>query len=146
MSKPANEIKSVLRFSNYIVNEAHFIINENFQGNGTSIPIDFDVKNDIEYEADKKSANVTLTVKIFDKMKDKNYPFYFEVKLTGFFQVENAEIPEEKMLIESNAIAILFPYIRALISSYTANSNVSPLILPPINVVKFMKKKHAMTS
>ncbi|TSJ59961.1 hypothetical protein FPQ13_12760 [Allobacillus salarius] len=33
------------------------------------------------------------------------------------------------------------PYVRSLITTYTSNSNVPPLILPPINVVKMMEDK-----
>lgn len=40
-----------------------------------------------------------------------------------------------------NAVAILFPYVRALISSYTANANVTPLVLPPINVNQLLRNK-----
>ena len=36
-------------------------------------------------------------------------------------------------------MAILFPYIRALVSTFTANANVPPLILPPINVVNLIE-------
>ena len=38
-----------------------------------------------------------------------------------------------------NAIAILYPYVRALISTYTANANINPLILPAINVNKLIE-------
>jgi protein-export chaperone SecB len=140
MSKPAEDIKSILRFSNYVVNEIHFVRNEEYKKTD-SIPIEFDIEKDIKIFNDTNSANVTLDVKVFDQANEKNYPFYFRVKMTGFFQVENVETEEEKTLVETNAIAILFPYIRALISSFTANANVSPLILPPINVVRYLQNE-----
>ena len=36
--------------------------------------------------------------------------------------------------LDSNAIAILYPYIRSIVSVYTSSINVPPLILPVINV------------
>lgn len=45
---------------------------------------------------------------------------------------------QKEELTTKNTVAILFPYIRALVSNYTANANVPPLILPPINVSKIL--------
>ncbi|MCI5715829.1 MAG: protein-export chaperone SecB [Bacteroidales bacterium] len=36
----------------------------------------------------------------------------------------------------SNSIAILFPYMRAFISTISLQANVSPLILPTLNMTK----------
>ena len=44
---------------------------------------------------------------------------------------------------EANAIAILFPYIRAIISTYTANANVAPVIIPPMNINVYLRKKYS---
>ena len=38
-------------------------------------------------------------------------------------------------------VAILYPYARALVSTYTSNANIAPLILPTINVNQFLKNK-----
>lgn len=43
---------------------------------------------------------------------------------------------------EANAIAILFPYIRAIVSTYTAHANIVPVILPPMNINAYLKKKN----
>ena len=37
-------------------------------------------------------------------------------------------------MLNQNCLAILFPYLRALISSYTALANVSPILIPAINI------------
>ncbi|HDV6065568.1 TPA: protein-export chaperone SecB, partial [Staphylococcus pseudintermedius] len=36
------------------------------------------------------------------------------------------------------AIAILFPYLRSLISDVTSKGSRAPIILPPINVHEFL--------
>ena len=59
----------------------------------------------------------------------------YKVNLTGYFMVDGCE-PET---LKANAIAILYPYVRAIISTYTANANITPLILPTINVNKLIK-------
>ena len=63
-----------------------------------------------------------------------------EMEVVGFFSISN--VSEEQIEnFKPNAVAILFPYVRALISSYTANANVTPLILPPINVNQLLRSK-----
>lgn len=53
------------------------------------------------------------------------------------------EIGDEKLQnFETNAIAILFPYMRAIISTYTANANLAPVILPPMNINAYLKRKN----
>lgn len=42
------------------------------------------------------------------------------------------EIPE---FFYGNSIAILFPYIRSMVSTVTLQANVQPLILPTLNLV-----------
>lgn len=128
-------LKSALIFNKYVVDKVSFIRNENY---------DFEQKTNINFSIDKdvkKSENkmqITLNTKIFENAKKNNYPFEMEVQITGFFLVEN----ENGIDFEPNAIAILYPYIRAIVSTYTANANVNALILPPINVNKLFDKKN----
>ena len=41
---------------------------------------------------------------------------------------------------EANAIAIMYPYLRAIVSTYTASANIAPVILPAINVNAMLKR------
>ena len=69
------------------------------------------------------------------------------VCVIGIFETDN-DIDDQlkEDLAEINSVAILFPYVRALVSNYTALANVSPLILPPINVIKYMEEKKKESS
>jgi preprotein translocase subunit SecB len=140
-SNETKEFKNALGFSNYVVNEIHFVLNDNFKKPEQPIPLLFDMNKKIVFDENNNSATLTLFVTVFENAKENNFPFQFDLTLTGFFQVENLQNQVERNMIETNAIAILFPYIRALISSYTANANIKPLILPPVNIVKYMKDK-----
>lgn len=44
-------------------------------------------------------------------------------------------------LLKINATAILFPYLRSIISSITANSGFQTLVLPVINVHKMLEQQ-----
>lgn len=136
MEKQAKEVSSGLRFINYVVNRIEFYNNEYYDED--QVKVDFHIAKEIEYMDDEDNTIfVTLDVKIFDNAKEKNYPFSMNISMTGIFEIDN--IDKRTMFAEVNAIAILFPYLRAIVSTYTANANVTPLILPPINVVKLIQ-------
>lgn len=133
-------IKSLLVFKNYIVNEVTYKANFEFSGRD-SVTIDFDIENSTKIEGNNTFL-LELVVTVFPNAEIKDYPFYIKVVMTGVFEIDLETTDNtKKSFIERNAIAILFPYIRALLSVYTSNANVGTLILPPINVVKYLEEK-----
>lgn len=134
-----NKITSSLRFDNYIVDKVYFKNNQKYEGD--EISLDFSVFPDITVSDDKEKMVVELTVNIFDDAVEKNYPFEMSVTVIGFYSMH---APGEDILkYKKNAIAILYPYIRAIVSSYTANANINPLLLPAINVNKLIEVQEA---
>jgi preprotein translocase subunit SecB len=81
---------------------------------------------------------IKLYTKVFGNSEIKNYPFEIEVAITGYFDISENE---GNIDFEPNAIAILYPYIRAIISTYTSSANVMPVILPAINVNAVLKNQ-----
>ncbi len=138
-----NNIKSSLKFIDYVVDKVEFYNNKGFDGDSIKISLDLDSKVNF-YDNEDNSFEVTISAKIFDDAINKGYPFSMNVSLTGFFELENIDIDKKEIFAEKNAVTILFPYLRSLVSTYTANSNVDPLILPPINVVKYIEQKHGL--
>lgn len=127
-----DKFKSKLIFNKYIVKEILFEQNEKFKEK--PVEIKFKVNKNTSYDKDKMI--VDLGVEIFEK-NDK-YPFYMTVVVRGIFSIENND---ERINFEPNAIAILYPYIRSIVSTYTSQANVMPLILPIINVNKLLEDK-----
>ncbi|WP_319504908.1 protein-export chaperone SecB [Bacteroides graminisolvens] len=75
----------------------------------------------------------TLTTKITNDNSSMN----IEVKAVGFFEFDKSlsnELLQD--FFQKNAPAILFPYVRAYISTLTGLSGVAPLILPTLNLSK----------
>lgn len=132
----SKEIKSNLIFRGYIVDEVFFKINEDFD-NSETVKIDFDIDDKVEFDNESSQMSVELKLEVFKEMKKNNYPFSINVTLTGLFKTNGDNIE----VFRPNAIAILYPYLRSIVSTYTANSNVSTLILPPINVIKYIESK-----
>lgn len=131
-------IKSALKFINYIVDTIEF--NTNFDFSGKDKDIDFDINSDCTFEDDNFILSLELTV--FPNAEKNDYPFTMRAKIIGLFEVEHGiQETTKKDFAERNSIAILFPYLRALVSVYTSNANIGNLILPPINVVKYLEDK-----
>lgn len=129
--------KSSLRFIDYYVDEVQFYNNKLFEER--SVELDFQISHSIEYTEDKNNTFfVTLNIVVFDNAEENNYPFTISVSITGIFQTNIENVDSIKNFAEINSIAILFPYLRSIVSTYTANANIQPLILPPINVVNMI--------
>ena len=126
------EIKSELKFMNYIVDSVEFKNNVNFEGDETSL----DFKPSVEFDIEENELLVFLTIDVFHNAEQNNYPFEISVRVVGYFKLFNTENVEK---YKANAVAVLFPYVRAIISTYTAAANVNPLILPTVNINKILE-------
>lgn len=128
------KIESVLRFDKYIVEEVAFKLNSNFNPTDDKLKVNFSISRSVEHKENGQMI-VELRVNIFEKANEKNYPFEMMVQLKGFFTVSDSNIN-----LEANAVAILYPYIRSIVSMYTSSINVPPLILPVINVNAYIEQ------
>lgn len=133
-----SNVKSSLKFKNYIVENIEF--NTNFKYSGKDRDIDFDIDSNYEFEGN--SFILHLGIVIFPEAEKNDYPFTMQIRLIGLFEVDSSENEKTKVdFAEKNSIAILFPYLRTLTSIYSINANVGTLILPPINVIRYLDNK-----
>ncbi|MDA3732881.1 protein-export chaperone SecB [Niameybacter massiliensis] len=135
----SSNIISKLRFINYVVNKVEFYMNPEFEGDCATL--DFKVDKEIAFLEDAENTTlVTLKADIFPNASKQNYPFSMKLEITGFFEIENGTSDyEARILAEKNAISILFPYLRAMVTTYSCNANVEPIIIPPINIHKLVE-------
>ncbi|WP_288326633.1 protein-export chaperone SecB [uncultured Clostridium sp.] len=133
-----SDIKSKLVFEDYIVEKVE--LNANLECDKDDIDIKFDIDSDVNF-VNENDFLLNLSVEIFKDAKKNNFPFSLSVMLTGIFSIKGVKQEEKMDYAEKNAVAILFPYVRALVTNYTAASNISPLILPPINVAQYLQNK-----
>ena len=130
--------KSSLKFKNYVVDSIDF--KSNLDYSGTETELDFDIDSECKFEED--TFILRLEISIFKDAKQNNYPFSMRVSLLGLFEFDSdLNIETRTVFAEQNAIAILFPYLRAMISVYSSNANIGTILLPPINVVKYLENK-----
>jgi len=80
---------------------------------------------------DNNSSNFTIIIEL--KIGSKNY---FDISIVAFgnFSLnKSVNEPDSKVFINTNAPAIMFPYVRSFLSTLTSNlgSGFAPIILPP---------------
>lgn len=100
-----------------------------------------------------KKLNVTFSG-IRDNVRDSVYALdlgvlianeeksiQFEIEMRGFFEFSN-ELTEQKKgaFFTGSAPAIMFPYLRAYISTVTSLSGIEPIILPTINFTEGLRR------
>ncbi|MBR4419702.1 MAG: protein-export chaperone SecB [Clostridia bacterium] len=115
----------------YRVNELEFKFNEAIKGN-----ISFQIKPKIECKVAKKEENlfVNLALKINEDISSP-VPFNLKVVLSGTFKLKdpNAVLDEAGQRAQVNeAFTVLYPYLRATVSSITTSCNIPAYILPTV--------------
>lgn len=118
-----------LRFENYLVENLKFTVNYNFDKESKNRIIPELAFGLIKSKDDSKKFNVIIG---FSYNKENNQPFLLEGMLRGFFTI--GEDGSEEILL--NAFAILFPYVRSLITEISRYSSIIPIIIPTINITK----------
>lgn len=68
---------------------------------------------------------------------EKAEEYTAEVQITGYCEIDE-DCPDKNVLLKKNAIAILFPYVRAELSLITAQPGTEPIVLPVVNIAAMM--------
>ena len=103
--------------------------------------VNFKSENDLQVEFGfafnkRENGEFVSSIRIIGTKKDE---YNFVVRASGYFQISEA-VEDSNILIQQNAIAIVFPYIRSQISLLTAQPEVDPVILPPMNIAQMVKE------
>ena len=131
-----------LQFKHYVVEFLDFKINPEFNSDDDSIEIELGFNFDLEIYSENNSAQLSLGCEIFKDYIEKGLPFYMNTKLVGYFGYDFS-IEEKNLakMLKINATAILFPYLRAIVSTVTSLCSVPTLLLPTINMHKLLEEK-----
>ncbi len=136
MSNPSN---ANIQFESFSVRESHIVFNEPGK---YKINLHFTPKGYIFVNLNQFHLKLDVKIKDFE---DK-----FDIKLSTisiFTYPEGANIEDYKQsLFILNAPAIVFPYLRAYITSLTALSGMSTLTLPTLNMANIGEELKANLS
>lgn len=127
---------SVLTLQNYVVKNIVFKLNTSFQARGDEIELHPEFRR-IIHKIDADTAAIDLIFKI-DGASD--VPFMMDICIEGVFSMPDWDKAESRDLMISNTAAILFPYLRALITMITTNANIPPYTLPVMNINELFAK------
>lgn len=139
-------MNSILSFKQYDVIETIYRFNPALDLESEDVTPKLSLKINFNDEK-KQSAILMFTIEMGDK-ELKNNSFYVKAMIAGFFSLEIDEFETEteteaiiKHMYTKNALSILFPYMRSLISDLSSKGNEPPIVLPPMNIAAMVDDK-----
>ena len=116
------------RFVNYRITESAIQIDPEREPND-ELEVNFEQTIGVHETENRMRLLLNTTI------TDKDSVLSMAVKAEGFFEFDS-ELDEEMKddFFNTNAPAILFPYIRAYISTLSTLSGLKPIILPTLNL------------
>ncbi|MFA5693144.1 MAG: protein-export chaperone SecB [Acholeplasmataceae bacterium] len=110
------------------------VTNNNLKGNFKMNPIYTKLIEKIEDNVYELTLNFSVL-----NSKDNPFPIDFNVSVVGTFTFDSKsdEVKVERFM-NLPAVQIIFPHLRAVVSSVTASSYMQPLLLPLSDVTKFV--------
>lgn len=113
-----------------------FIVNKEFEfQDEISLEIDNDIKI-VNLPETSMASIVTLNLKFFKNSEFEKVPFNLELEIEGKFgwDEELDENPKHlEVLLKENSPAILYSYLRPVITTISVNANLPPLVIPLMN-------------
>lgn len=131
MKKPIIEFKGY-EIEQYLYNRMKKRPEEN-----TSVPVNTHVETGTTEDLSKGKVTLTLTTKVF--------PHDLKLVVLGFFLLNVDDYPKEQVLqaLVTNGTAIMYPYLRSMISVLTGLGTENALILPTINTNNLLKEENS---
>ncbi len=106
---------------------------------GKNMKIDFNLNNVFVPGTQQLQSTLSVKMELINDEKGGEKTFVLEASVLGLFEEQQDSAVKLNDFSELQAPALLFPYLREVISSVTAKSVVGLLILPPMNVPALLK-------
>ena len=122
------EKEAQFRFVNYRINESAIKLDPEVE---PSDELEVNFEQTIGVHETENRMRLLLNTSI----SDKNNALSIAVKAEGYFEIDEGLSEDMKEgFFNANAPAILFPYIRAYISTLSTLSGIKPIVLPTLNL------------
>ena len=118
--------KAKFQFESFIIRKSLFELNEGLDE--TDLSIGFLPSGKLD--RDNNIFHLQLGVDI----SSPSETFKIEIDSIGYFKYDIEDDSKLNSYLYLNAPALLFPYLRAYISSVTTLSGIKPIVLPTLNV------------
>lgn len=121
--------KAAFQLENYLFSKVNIDIDKRRDG---KMIVDF-VPSGIFYEKQSEYELKFVFKSFYDETGRENP--YVEVECLAMFKFEDVHSIEDiPSFFYRNAIAILFPYVRAFVSMVTLQANLQPVVIPTFNL------------
>jgi preprotein translocase subunit SecB len=117
---------SLINLQGYKVDRIEFV---NQMDQGTKIQIGNKFSYNVQYSKERNVARAEFDLHVHDKENPEKFGIH--VVLVGFFAYDTSQ---KKEIIHAATFKALFPYMKALITTVTANCGIQPLIIPEIDI------------
>jgi len=128
------------KYSSNLLMKDLYIDRFNFSRNkeieSTALPLAISRK--VERQEDT-SARIELTC----TLGNETTGIKLDIIMVAYFDIDKAieDDDEKDKLLNLNAVAIMFPFMRSQISILTSQPGLQPVIIPPINVQTIMNEQ-----
>lgn len=132
----------VLKFNGYNVEKFNYIRNNSKDTNSNEpVSLSPQIMFKIVLKKDNPlKSNVLIGVRLgYD---DNALPFKVEAVVKGYFELEGEATTELDSIYKfylQNGTAILYPYLRAIVTTLTGTGNYQAIILPTVNFYKLIE-------
>ncbi len=121
--------ESGFKLLGYRIQKIDFDISDHYGKEPENLSQEINIENNFSKE---KPRTVEVVLNITVKAQTGSLNIF--VKLKGIFEAQDSMSEETfQILAKQNGPAILFPFARAIITSYTAQANIPPVIMPTVN-------------
>ncbi|MGN9160307.1 protein-export chaperone SecB [Clostridium sulfidigenes] len=132
----------VLKFNGYNVEKFNYIRNNSKDTNSNEpVSLSPQIMFKIVLKKDNPlKSNVLIGVRL--GYEDNALPFKVEAVVRGYFELEGEETTELDSIYKfylQNGTAILYPYLRAIVTTLTGTGNYQAIILPTVNFYKLIE-------
>ncbi|GAN41038.1 hypothetical protein LC1981_0257 [Lacticaseibacillus paracasei NRIC 1981] len=127
--------KPIITFKSYQIEQYLYNRMKKKPESNTSVPVETHVETGTTEDLSKGKITLVLTTKVF--------PHDLKLVVSGFFLLNVNDYPKEQVLqaLVTNGTAIMYPYLRSMISVLTGLGTENALILPTINTNNLLKEE-----
>ena len=131
-------MEPVMEFEGYSINKLFYGTIESDIEIDESEDDKFERKVSIGISEDRKKGIVILNVILLNSDNQKS----IDVEVAGEFSINKSlEIEEVEELLTVNGVALIYPYVRSIISMITSLDSSSAIIIPTLNTKIFSNNK-----
>lgn len=99
------------------------------------------VQNNFVKDTRRLESNLGVTITTSENIETTL--FKLEANVLGVFEEQEGSPLSLKEFSEIQAPALLFPYLREVITTITTKSPIGPVIIPPTNILALIKQGEA---